>query len=907
MSFQAEQMSVDELMAALQAACDSESWDLAVDLAERALVLKPNDGDVKRCTAAVHNQRALGALDQGDDERALSDLDRSIELNPDDVASQYNRAMARHNLDDDRGAIEDLTHALELDVGAFDCYGLRAECHRALLNDREALADYDRALEIDPATADADVWTGRGKTLIRLNRAAEAISDITKALEIKATAERCHLLAMCYIDAGDYVRAASECVRAITAYPADAAYYRTLSVAFREGGDPHRAVVECNRAIGIDPRTPEHYWSRALALTAMGREDEAQIDRYQAATMEIDPERAMDLFDRAWAVAQAEGRVAPTRAVAAMGDGRSRPELRREHEAEELYDGGRFAEAASACRSILATGGSTVEAHGILAASLAAVGDVDGGLAEMEQALLMDPSYTWLHAEMGRHLLRHGHANEAAQAFAAAMREPRPLHALGLGLALDAFGFPDDAESHLERAATAGAIAPGPFERGVLREPRPIRGLVPGAELRIRPSPRRLSDSERWILATAAVLTEGNSGRHDCLGMWPVDHIGRERGAANLGRYWSIRNRDEALDRLDWLENVGDSARYAQARAVAAPGAVEREARVGASPRARAGVAFAEAHQAELGNRDLRAFDLGRVVAIAGWCALAGYITEAEAWDLGLRAAQRLQSLYGSWRELGRQYLLGRLFALGEISAKSEQSYTRLLSEPDSPWAQLAWDTPLHASPARREATTVSAVAAADGPKPLAETHVAAAERAVGLQFPPVLRGHFLRTNGGRPHLNVYRDERDEGVTAVVSEWLPLLAEGETAVVVYMDHVHRKKVVPAHFFPFALEPSGDYFYVDCSSTEGLVHLHRHDTAFERVFAFNVGLDVFVSRLKPGGECPPEGYVFHYLHDYDPAADKGTIQIVQAAAHRRTSPHLGGIEQYERAHGRRYKG
>jgi tetratricopeptide (TPR) repeat protein len=900
-------MSVDELVAALQAACGSKSWEVAIGLGERALALEPSNADVRRGTADAYNERAVTAIDQSDYAQALKDLNRSVALNPDDAASRYNRGLTWHHLQDQRRAIQDLAQAIALDAGSFNSYALRAECHRVLSNHHEALADYRRAMEIDPDTRDVDMLTGRALTLVELHRAAEAIDDLTRVLDIEPTAEACHLRGICYVDDGEYTLAALDCIRAIASYPADASFYRTLSVAFREGGEPGRAVIECNRAIGLQPRTSENYWSRALALTAMGREDEAQIDRYQAAMMEIEPDRAMDIFDRAWTLAQAEGRVPPPRAVAAPEGEGSHPVLRLEQEAEELYEGSRFAEAVSACRSIVATGSGTVEAYGILAASLAAVGDVGGGIAEMERTLLLEPSYTWLHAEMGRHLLRHGNANEAVQAFAAAMREPRPHYALGLGLALDTAGFPDDAQLHLERAATAGAIAPGPFERGALREPRQFRGVIPGVELTIRPSPRRLSDSERWILATAALLTEGNSGRHDCLGMWPVDHIGRERGAANLGRHWSIRNRDEALDRLDWLENVGDSARYAQARAVTALDAVEREARVGASPRARAGVAFAEAHQAELGNRDLRAFDLGRVVAIAGWCALAGYITEAEAWDLGLRAAQRLQSLYGSWRELGRHYLLGRLFALGEISTKSEQSYTRLLSESDSPWAQLAWDTPLHASPARRDAATVSAVAAADGPKPLAETHVAAAERAVGLHLPPVLRAHFLRTNGGRPHLNVYRDERDEGVTAVVSEWLPLLAEGETAVVVYMDHVHRKKVVPAHFFPFALEPSGDYFYVDCSSAEGLVHLHRHDTAFVAVVAFNVGLDVFLSRLRPGGECPPEGYVFHYLHDYDPTKGKGTIQIVQAAAHRRTSPHLGGIEQYERAHGRRYKG
>lgn len=46
--------------------------------------------------------------------------------------------------------------------------------------------------------------------------------------------------------------------------------------------------------------------------------------------------------------------------------------------------------------------------------------------------------------------------------------------------------------------------------------------------------------------------------------------------------------------------------------------------------------------------------------------------------------------------------------------------------------------------------------------------------------------------------------------------------------------------------------------------------------------------------------PPPGYVWHHLHDYNPATNAGTMQLVRRSAHEATYPHTGGVAQYEAA-------
>lgn len=106
---------------------------------------------------------------------------------------------------------------------------------------------------------------------------------------------------------------------------------------------------------------------------------------------------------------------------------------------------------------------------------------------------------------------------------------------------------------------------------------------------------------------------------------------------------------------------------------------------------------------------------------------------------------------------------------------------------------------------------------------PLTNEALSSAEAEIKLQFPPGLREHYLRANGGSPDPCVFR--RGDVATAV-SECLPLTVEGRglSAMSAYRLLALQRKEFPSYFFPFAIDGGGNMFLVDCRSEEGSVYI-----------------------------------------------------------------------------------
>lgn len=128
---------------------------------------------------------------------------------------------------------------------------------------------------------------------------------------------------------------------------------------------------------------------------------------------------------------------------------------------------------------------------------------------------------------------------------------------------------------------------------------------------------------------------------------------------------------------------------------------------------------------------------------------------------------------------------------------------------------------------------------------PITEEQVHAFEHELGIMFPASLIKHFCMANGGRPEPYIYRNN---GVEIVVSECLPLRYGKGSAISVYQNLVAVHRLVPRHFFPFAVDGGGDVLFADCSTLDGSVYLYIHDTAFEHIIALGVGLDGFWAQL-----------------------------------------------------------
>jgi hypothetical protein len=130
---------------------------------------------------------------------------------------------------------------------------------------------------------------------------------------------------------------------------------------------------------------------------------------------------------------------------------------------------------------------------------------------------------------------------------------------------------------------------------------------------------------------------------------------------------------------------------------------------------------------------------------------------------------------------------------------------------------------------------------------------IAKVETEISLTLPEPLRNHYLRWNGGQPEPCVYEDET---IDTIIAEILPLKsgAGRGTASKAYRTLVLEKKIMPKHFFPFAVDGGGDYFFADCSNPDARVYFFRGDYWLSDrekcVVDLSVNFEGFLTHLKP---------------------------------------------------------
>jgi hypothetical protein len=191
----------------------------------------------------------------------------------------------------------------------------------------------------------------------------------------------------------------------------------------------------------------------------------------------------------------------------------------------------------------------------------------------------------------------------------------------------------------------------------------------------------QLPQDQQWILSATAILTimTRRAPRYDCLGGGPKDAPDAEQTAKTiLKNSWGIESREKLESTIEWLGSGGHTADYQKAAASPATATPAQQA-------------FITQNGAQLGNKGLLAWDLGRLFAVAGWGFLAGYCNEQEAWGVSMPAADRLRATYGSWAEFGQHYRLGCLFWSADAVGQTDQILAQLGSAPDSPWKTTPW------------------------------------------------------------------------------------------------------------------------------------------------------------------------------------------------------------------------
>jgi hypothetical protein len=198
------------------------------------------------------------------------------------------------------------------------------------------------------------------------------------------------------------------------------------------------------------------------------------------------------------------------------------------------------------------------------------------------------------------------------------------------------------------------------------------------------------AEQKGWALATSAILTEANEQRHDLLAGGRPTAAEVATWKASLREWWGVRNRNDLLRTLVWVEAAGHRRRFEKMGASLPSGSGSDR-----DPDYARQMALVRTHYARLGKKSLLGWDYGRFVSLCRWGYLVGYLSEDEAWQWIMPKARELQKTFDSWADLGENYLIGREFwSLQETATQGwryRAAYQRLLTNPDSPWVRIPW------------------------------------------------------------------------------------------------------------------------------------------------------------------------------------------------------------------------
>jgi tetratricopeptide (TPR) repeat protein len=249
-------------------------------------------------------QRALVLVRMGERDRAVADAERAAELAPQQAEYVYTALALRGG--DPAARIA----ALEGPIARFPDTGLflqeRAEIHVQQGDHERALTDWERILARWPDEVDARL--GRARALGALERHAEALEEVERAIELEPDNAMAYGLRASYRDQLEVDEAVvgADWDRAAELGPDEPAirYYRGRYRMLRERYEA--AIADFDRSIALVPRHAEAYYHRACCRYQIDdehaddedwEEDEATAEaRYRACLADL--ERALELGHR---------------------------------------------------------------------------------------------------------------------------------------------------------------------------------------------------------------------------------------------------------------------------------------------------------------------------------------------------------------------------------------------------------------------------------------------------------------------------------------------------------------------------------------------------------------------------------------------------------------------------------
>jgi tetratricopeptide (TPR) repeat protein len=190
-------------------------------------------------------------------DKAIKDLNRAIQLNPNYALAYNNRGNAYYALNKFEKAMDDYSQTLEIDPNYATAYYNLANIYAEKLKQYEkAIENYNKAVELDPNYAVA--YNSRGVAYYYLMQYKKAIVDYNKAMEL-----------------------IQDC----------ALFYRNRGIVYFELAQYNEALKDFNRAIELDPTEIESHGGRGLTHSKLKEYNKALKDFKNAGILSIKSQR----------------------------------------------------------------------------------------------------------------------------------------------------------------------------------------------------------------------------------------------------------------------------------------------------------------------------------------------------------------------------------------------------------------------------------------------------------------------------------------------------------------------------------------------------------------------------------------------------------------------------------------
>jgi tetratricopeptide (TPR) repeat protein len=273
--------------------CDNGQMDEGIAQFQKALEIRPNDGEANSSLGAA-------LLQKGKVDEAIAHLQKALEIRPDNTLAHRNLGFALLQKGKVDEAIAHLHRALELQPNYVEAdYDLGSVLFQIGRVD-EAIPHFKRAVELRPDSADHHY--NLGVALLQKGQVDEAITHLRKALENRPNFPEAHNnLGFALRQKGQVDEAIAHFQKALENKPNFPEAHNNLGFALLRKGKVDEAIAHFKRAVELRPDSNGTYYNLGCALLEKGQMHEA-IACFQKA-LELEPNNPNNHILLAWLLA----------------------------------------------------------------------------------------------------------------------------------------------------------------------------------------------------------------------------------------------------------------------------------------------------------------------------------------------------------------------------------------------------------------------------------------------------------------------------------------------------------------------------------------------------------------------------------------------------------------------------